>query len=78
MTQIGSLFTLFLHSPVKGFAYISEATEMAVETWFQTISRVEAIEVAITEALEKNDSIGEILFTDVQIIVLNDLCRMIS
>jgi hypothetical protein len=62
MTQIGSLFTLFLHSPVKGFAYISEATEMASETWSQTISRVEAIEFAIIEGLEKNDSIGKSLY----------------
>lgn len=59
MTQIGSLFTLFLHSPVKGFAYISEATEMAVETWFQTTSRVETIEATIMEALDKNDSISK-------------------
>lgn len=62
MTQIGSLFTLFLHSPVKGFAYISEATEMASETWFQTISRVESIENTIMETLEKNDNIGKSFF----------------
>ena len=58
MTQIGSLFTLFLHSPLKAFAYISEATEMAGDTWSQAISRVEAIEMAIMDSLEKNDGLG--------------------
>ena len=68
MNQIGSLFTLFLHSPVKGLAYISEATEMASETWSQTISRVENIETTIMEALQKHESLGEyiILFNERQ------------
>ena len=59
MTQIGSLFTLFLHSPVKAFAYVSEAVEMAADTWSQCVSRVETIENVIQEALEKSESLGE-------------------
>lgn len=59
MTQIGSLFTLFLHSPVKAFAYISDATEMAADTWTQCILRVEAIEIQILEVLEKHEGLGE-------------------
>lgn len=59
MTQIGSLFTLFLHSPVKAFAYISELTEMAADTWPQCITKVNELEEMITEILEKSTTLGK-------------------
>ena len=57
MTQIGSLFSLFLYSPVKAFAYVSEASEMAADTWTQCIARVEAIESLILESMEKSETL---------------------
>ena len=58
MTQIGSLFTLFLHSPVKAFAYVSDATERSADTWGQCVTRMEAIETDILEILEKSETLG--------------------
>ncbi|KAJ3333869.1 hypothetical protein HDU76_002195 [Blyttiomyces sp. JEL0837] len=51
-TQIGSLFTLFLHSPLKAFALISDLAEMPSETWEKCQALLIAAEKDIAEQLE--------------------------
>ncbi|KAI9365464.1 protein SCAI [Zopfochytrium polystomum] len=51
-TQIGSIFTLFLHSPVKAFAFVSDLTEIQPDVWGKCVSLVLATEKVIFELLE--------------------------
>ncbi|KAJ3183275.1 hypothetical protein HDU85_002301 [Gaertneriomyces sp. JEL0708] len=54
-TQIGSLFTLFLHAPVKAFAFISNVTEADQETWDKCITLITDIENTIADLFEKEE-----------------------
>ena len=58
MTQIGSLFTLFLNSPLKAFTYISDVSEMPSETWEKCILKMQEIEKLLSEALDKSTLLG--------------------
>lgn len=55
-TQIGSLFTLFLHAPVKAFAFISDTTEMSAEVWNKCVVQIQGIERTIADIFEKETS----------------------
>ncbi|KAJ3051659.1 hypothetical protein HK097_007336 [Rhizophlyctis rosea] len=55
-TQIGSLFTLFLHAPVKAFAFVSDTTEMSAEVWNKCVVQIQAIERTIADIFEKETS----------------------
>ncbi|KAJ3033174.1 hypothetical protein HDV00_006671 [Rhizophlyctis rosea] len=48
-TQIGSLFTLFLHAPVEAFSLMSDATEMCIEIRNECIVHIELIEKTIED-----------------------------
>ena len=52
--QIGSLFTLFLHAPIKAFAFISETTQINAQTWTQCVSQMNTVEKVISDLFEKN------------------------
>ncbi|KAJ3215228.1 hypothetical protein HDU67_000715 [Dinochytrium kinnereticum] len=58
-TQIGSLFTLFLHSPVKAFSFVSDASEMSSDTWKKCASIITSVEKMIYDLLETNTSIDK-------------------
>ncbi|TPX50258.1 hypothetical protein SeLEV6574_g01006 [Synchytrium endobioticum] len=51
-TQVGSLFTLFLHCPVKAFAFVSDATQMSADTWTRCVSQIAAIERCVQDLFE--------------------------
>lgn len=58
-TQIGSLFTLFLHAPVKAFAFISDLTEMSKDAWERCIAQLSAIENTLNDLFDKESALGE-------------------
>ncbi|KAI8847645.1 hypothetical protein BC829DRAFT_395937 [Chytridium lagenaria] len=58
-TQIGSLFTLFLHSPVKAFSFVSDAVEMSAETWKKCASIIVSLEKLIYDLLEASTTIDK-------------------
>ncbi|KAJ3219648.1 hypothetical protein HK099_004629 [Clydaea vesicula] len=53
-TQIGSLFTLFLHAPIKAFAFISETTQISSEVWAQCLTQMNVVEKTILEVVDNN------------------------
>ncbi|ORY35241.1 hypothetical protein BCR33DRAFT_855713 [Rhizoclosmatium globosum] len=57
--QIGSLFTMFLHSPIKAFAYISDIPNTQAETWVKCYPIFNQIEKLITDALELSTSLDK-------------------
>ncbi|KAJ3099341.1 hypothetical protein HDU97_003266 [Phlyctochytrium planicorne] len=56
-TQIGSLFTLFLHSPVKAFSFVSDIADLTAETWKKCTTIVSSIEKVIADLVEASPSI---------------------
>nr|CAG8501637.1 1617_t:CDS:10 [Entrophospora candida] len=48
-SQIGSLFTLFLHAPLLGFSFISDIGKISSETWGKCVDLVIEIESKIIE-----------------------------
>lgn len=57
-TQLGSLFTLFLHSPPKAFAFVSDITQMNTTVWTQVVSLVESIEKLIVDLMDQDPFLG--------------------
>jgi hypothetical protein len=58
-TQIGSLFTLFLHAPLKAFSFISDLNQVEVEVWAELIKKSTEIERVIIDVIEANiNSLG--------------------
>ncbi|TPX36317.1 hypothetical protein SmJEL517_g01484 [Synchytrium microbalum] len=51
-TQIGSLFTLFLHCPVKAFAFVSDATQVSADTWTRCVAQMAAVERTVEDLFE--------------------------
>lgn len=60
-TQIGSLFTLFLHAPLLGFAFISNLGKISSSTWEKCVNLIAEAELNIVE-LFNSSSIGKILY----------------
>ncbi|CAG8440931.1 7956_t:CDS:10 [Rhizophagus irregularis] len=48
-TQIGSLFTLFLHAPLLGFAFISNLGKISSSTWEKCVNLIAEAELNIVE-----------------------------
>ncbi|KAJ3270720.1 hypothetical protein HDV01_007476 [Terramyces sp. JEL0728] len=57
-TQIGSLFSLFLHCPVKAFAFISDLTQIQKEVWETSITKIEQIEQFISDLIGQDQNLG--------------------
>ncbi|KAI9095450.1 protein SCAI [Phlyctochytrium arcticum] len=55
--QIGSLFTLFLHAPVKAFAFISDRTEIPKDVWEKCIAQIASLEATIGELFDKEPAL---------------------
>lgn len=55
-TQIGSLFTLFLHVPIKAFAFISNITQLSTELWNDCNTKLGLVEKTISDVVEANVS----------------------
>ena len=58
ITQIGSLFSLFLQCPIKAFAFISDINTVAPGTWEQGIQQMEALEKVISDLLDADTRLG--------------------
>ncbi|KAG2178373.1 hypothetical protein INT44_001525 [Umbelopsis vinacea] len=50
-SEIGSLFTLFLHAPLLGFCAVSDIGNLEQTVWNQCVVRVNEIEAKITDLL---------------------------
>ncbi|KAI8824112.1 protein SCAI [Fimicolochytrium jonesii] len=50
--QIGSLFTLFLTTPIKAFAFISDITEVSKEVWEKCSGLVKETEILVGDLLD--------------------------
>ncbi|CAG8644976.1 12924_t:CDS:10 [Funneliformis caledonium] len=53
--QIGSLFTLFLHAPLLGFAFISDLGQISSETWEKCVNLVSEAELKIVELFNSSN-----------------------
>jgi hypothetical protein len=53
-TQIGSLFSLFLHSPIKGFAFVSDITTLQPGVWDQMVTLIENLEKLISDLMDQD------------------------
>ncbi len=59
-SQIGSLFTMFLHSPLKALLHITEQTQLENERFEKLKEGVEIAEKAVHELLDaKFGSLGK-------------------
>jgi Protein SCAI len=59
-TPLGSLFTLFLHCPIKAFAFICDLTQSSTETWPQALTHLEETEKMIVTMFEESEDLGTI------------------
>ena len=50
-SQVGGLFTLFLHAPVLAFSFISGITEISPDTWEQCTGLITQAEGKIAELM---------------------------
>ncbi|KAK9696573.1 hypothetical protein K7432_012398 [Basidiobolus ranarum] len=51
ISQVGNLFTLFLHSPLLGFSFVSQNTQVTSQDWAQCTELVSSLEDEISELL---------------------------
>jgi hypothetical protein len=51
-TQIGSLFTLFLHAPLKAFTFICEVPDLTSEIWGKCFTILSKLETVALDHLE--------------------------
>jgi hypothetical protein len=53
-TQIGSLFTLLLHAPLKAFSFISDITTISTTMWTACSTAMQAVETCVVRVLDAN------------------------
>jgi len=58
-SEIGSLFTLFLHAPLLGFCAVSDIGNLEQTVWNQCVARVIDIEAKITDLLYAHQETGK-------------------
>jgi hypothetical protein len=58
-TQIGSLFSLFLHSPIKAFAFVSDISTIEPPVWDQTVTLIETTEKLIADLMEQDQQLDK-------------------
>jgi hypothetical protein len=58
-SEIGSLFTLFLHAPLLGFCAVSDIGNLEQTNWNQCVAKVNDIEAKITDLLYTHPEIGK-------------------
>lgn len=56
-TQIGSLFTLLLHAPLKAFAFISDITQCSGDSWSGLVSAMTALEGCVVGVLNEHAAV---------------------
>ncbi|KAL2916941.1 hypothetical protein HK105_203373 [Polyrhizophydium stewartii] len=54
VAQVGGLFTLFLHAPIKAFAFVSDLSVLSPDIWSQCVFHADATEKLIAELIEKD------------------------
>ncbi|KAJ3125390.1 hypothetical protein HK100_010835 [Physocladia obscura] len=62
--QIGSLFTLFLHSPLKAFGFVSDIPTNQPDIWAKCFPVFNAIEKLVTDALETSINLDVLIGRD--------------
>lgn len=58
-SEIGSLFTLFLHTPVLGFCSVSDIGNLDQQKWDACVQKISAMEKAIGDLLITDPSVGK-------------------
>ncbi|OZJ03563.1 hypothetical protein BZG36_03094 [Bifiguratus adelaidae] len=61
VTEIGSLFTLFLHNPILGFSFISDIAEMDPATWKECNRIIAQAENKVTDQLHVSPSLNNLV-----------------
>lgn len=59
-SEIGSLFTLFLHTPLLGFCSVSDIGNLDQEKWDECVRKISAMENAIGDLLLTDASVGKV------------------
>lgn len=57
-SEIGSLFTLFLHAPLLGFCAVSDIGNLEQSIWNQCVSKVSELEAKISDLLLSHPETG--------------------
>jgi hypothetical protein len=57
-TPLGSLFTLFLHCPIKAFAFLSDITQAMPDAWANAVDHLDETEKLIVGMLEDSEELG--------------------
>ncbi|GAB5590008.1 hypothetical protein Unana1_04908 [Umbelopsis nana] len=65
-SEIGSLFTLFLHAPLLGFCAVSDIGNLEQSVWNQCVAKVNDIEAKITDLLYANPETDQSVFRFMQ------------
>jgi hypothetical protein len=60
-SEIGSLFTLFLHTPLLGFCSVSDIGNLDQEKWDECVRKISAMESAIGDLLLTDANVGKLL-----------------
>ncbi|KAI8903767.1 protein SCAI [Gorgonomyces haynaldii] len=58
-TPLGGLFTLFLHCPIKAFAFFSDITQCSPEIWSQGLVHLNETEKQISDMLETDEQLDK-------------------
>lgn len=59
-SEIGSLFTLFLHTPLLGFCSVSDIGNLDQEKWDECVRKISAMENAIGDLLLTDANVGKV------------------
>lgn len=77
-TPLGSLFTLFLHCPIKAFCFICDITQSTTDTWKQALVLFEEAEKFISHLFDESEELGyKIIAFNLQINLIRDSFKMI-
>jgi hypothetical protein len=59
MTRFGSLYTIFLHSPLLAFALVADIKETNQKTWTDALYVMARLERSVIEKLLTNQEFGK-------------------
>lgn len=60
-SEIGSLFTLFLHTPLLGFCSVSDIGNLDQQKWDSCVQKISIMEKAIGDVLITDTTVGNVL-----------------
>ena len=58
-TQIGGLFTLFLHAPLKGITFICDLNQINADVWSKSIEIADSAERAVVDLIDQDAALDK-------------------